>query len=113
MSTSSRKTTCCVFVLRNRRGGRGLDFMSLCRLPQALPADEGMGIVAKTNAFRELCKLHGIASAKHDVIGYQGGLQTSHDIVNRSPPLRFAVSLKPAKPDLVLKGPAVLVRQMS
>ena len=72
-----------------------------------------MGIVAETNAFRELREFHGIASTEHDVIGYQGGLQTSHNIVNRSPPLRFAKSLKPAKPDIVLKGPAFLVRQMS
>lgn len=76
--------------------------MSLCLFPQAMPADKGMGIVAQTSTFRELREFLGIASAQHDVIGHQRNVQTTHDIVNRSPPLRVATSLEPAALNIIL-----------
>jgi len=86
--------------------------MSSTFVPQPRPADERMGIVAETGAVWERSELLGVASTQHDAIGYKGGFQTSHDIIDRVAPLLLAESLKSATPDIVLKGSTFLLGQM-
>src|SRR5271157_2211254 len=81
-------------------------------LPKAESAEKGIGIVSQTTVRWKLFQLFGIAAAKNDIIGLQGGGQTLHDFGNFTAPFLFSTFLETAQPNIVLIG-GFLIREMA
>src|SRR5437763_5871211 len=80
--------------------------------PEAETTLERIGVVAETDAPRQLRQSHGVASPHHDVVRFQRSAQGLDDGANLFAPLANAQAVEPLQAHVVLIGATLLVRQV-
>ena len=75
-----------------------------CFLPEAESTHKGVVIVTGTTTWGQLFQVLYVTSSEHDIIRFECGNKTLHDIGNKTPPFPFPVLLQSPDTDVVLEG---------
>src|SRR5579872_5111625 len=80
--------------------------------PQTIAADERIRIGTEPGALRQCAQRLRVATANDDIVGFQGGLQSSYDVGDVPAPLLLSESFQSRLADVLFIRPTFLVRHV-